>query len=458
MYGSTFASFNQLQSKKMKNSIIATYLFLTALLYPVTEIFAQQQIKEWDLRTCIDYALENNIQIKKQQQSVATSKINFTQSKAARLPDLNAGLGQSFTNQKSTQGASGQEQSFTGNYSLQSQMVLYNGNKLNNTISQQELYVKSSELSVKESENNIELAITTAYLKILYARESVINAENILASSETTSKRAKILYESGYIAESNYAQVQSQYSNDKYSLVLANNSMSTLMLQLKQLLELGMNEDISIKFPDLNESQVLKLIPAKHDVYNTALEVMPEVENGKLNVDIAEMDLMIAKAGLLPSLSLSASAATGYNSLTTTTFPTQLGNNFYQNAGLSLNIPIFNNKQVKSGISKAKIGIETAKLSQAEIQKNLLTEVETAYLDAQSAQQRFQSASEQLKYTLISYSLVEEQFNLGMKNTVELITEKNKYLTAQQEYLQAKYTAILNYKILDFYQNKPIEL
>ena len=442
----------------MKNNSIVLYLFLVVLMFSATEVFSQQQTREWDLRTCITYALENNIQIKKQQQSVAINKVNFVQSKANRLPDLNAGLGQSFTNQKSTQGGSGQEQSFTGNYSLQSQMVLYNGNKLNNTITQQELYVKSSELSVKESENNIELAITTAYLKILYARESVINAENILASSETTSKRAKILYESGYIAESNYAQVQSQYSNDKYSLVLANNSMSTLMLQLKQLLELGMDEDISIKFPDLNESQVLKLIPAKQDVYNTALEVMPEVENGKLNVDIAEMDLMIAKAGLLPSLSLSASAATGYNSLTTTTFPTQLGNNFYQNAGLSLNIPIFNNKQVKSGISKAKIGIETAKLSQAEIQKNLLTEVETAYLDAQSAQQRFQSASEQLKYTLISYSLIEEQFNLGMKNTVELITEKNKYLTAQQEYLQAKYTAILNYKILDFYQNKPIEL
>ena len=442
----------------MKNSIIVTYLFLAAFMFSVTEVSGQQPTKEWDLRTCINYALANNIQIKKQQQTVAINKVNFVQSKADKLPDLNAGLGQSFTNQKSTQGGSGQEQSFTGNYSLQSQMILYNGNKLNNSITQQELYVKSSELSVQESENNIELAITTAYLKILYARESVINAENILASSETTSQRAKILYESGYIAESNYAQVQSQYSNDKYSLVLAKNSMSTLMLQLKQLLELGMDEEISIKFPDLDESQVLKLLPAKQDVYKTALTVMPEVENGKLSTDIAEMDLLLAKAGLLPSIALNASALSGYNSLSATAYPTQLGNNFYQNAGISLNIPIFNNKQVKSNISRAKIGIETAKLSQAEVQKNLLSEVETAYLDAQSAQERFQAASEQLNYTRISYSLMEEQFNLGMKNSVELITEKNKFLSAQQEYLQAKYTAILNYKILDFYQDKPIVL
>jgi len=177
-----------------------------------------------------------------------------------------------------------------------------------------------------------------------------------------------------------------------------------------------------------------------------------------VNVDIAKSGLLIAQAGLLPSLSLNASLATGYNAPNSIAFPTQLGDNFYQNAGISLNIPIFNGKQVKSNISRAQIGIETAKLTQIETEKNLLTDVETAYLDAESAQERFQAASEQLKSTGISYSLIEDQFNLGMKNTVDLITEKNKFLTAQQEYLQAKYTAILNYKILDFYQDKPIEL
>jgi outer membrane protein len=266
------------------------------------------------------------------------------------------------------------------------------------------------------------------------------------------------LLDAGYISESNNAQIQSQYSNDKYSLVQAKNSLNTLVLQLKQLLELGINEDINIKFPDLDDSQVMKLLPSKQDVYNTALKVMPEVENGNENIDIAQKDLLIAKAGLLPSLSLGAGISSGYNSLTSEMYATQLGNKFNQDLGLSLSIPIFNNKQVKSSISRAQIGIETARLNKADIEKTLLTEVETAYLDAGSAQERFQAAVEQLKSTQLSYSLVEDQFNLGMKNTVDLITEKNKFLSAQQEYLQAKYTSILNYKILDFYQNKPIEL
>ena len=443
----------------MKNKRIVYYFLLAGFLLYNTLTFGQQQPKEWDLRSCINYALLNNIQIKEQQQSVETSKVNFEQSKAEKLPNLNASLGQSFTNQtEAVAGSSGQHQSIAGNYSLSSNMMLYNGLKINNTIKQQELNVKSSELGVKESENNIELAITTAYLKILYARESVINAENILASSETQSNRAKILYESGYISESNYAQVQSQYSNDKYSLVQARNSQNTLVLQLKQLLELGINEDLEIKFPELDDSQVLKPLPSKQDVYNTALKVMPEVENGDINIDIAQSELLIAKAGLLPSLSVGASMSSGYNSINSEMYTTQVANKFNQNVGLSLNIPIFNKKEVKSSISRAQIGIETAKLNKADIEKTLLTEVETAWLDAGSAQERFSAAVEQLKATQLSYSLVEDQFNLGMKNTVDLITEKNKFLSAQQEYLQAKYTAILNYKILDFYQDKPIEL
>jgi outer membrane protein len=185
---------------------------------------------------------------------------------------------------------------------------------------------------------------------------------------------------------------------------------------------------------------------------------MPEIENGKLSINTAEFDIKIAKAGYLPSLGLSASTSTGYSNAASNEFATQLGNNFYQNAGLNLSIPIFNNKQVKTSISKARLGLETAQLDYISTQKDLLNRIESAYLDAVSAQSRFLSANEQLTSTKKSYTLIEEQFNLGMKNTVELLTEKTKYLSAQQEYLQAKYTAILNIKILDFYQQKRIEL
>ena len=434
-----------------------TILLAAALAITVSAVSGQSTPQPWDLKTCISYAIANNIQVKKMQLGVKSSQADFEQSKWNLWPSLNAGISQSFSNESNISGT-GTTASLSGGYSVKSDVTLYNGNRLKNTILQQQMLVKSNELSVAESRNAIELAVTTAYLQVIYARESVTIAENTLKSSKAQLDRAKVLFASGYIAGSNLAQVQSQYGNDKYSLVTAQNNLKQQILSLKQLLELDITQTVDIYFPDIDDADVLKVLPAKEQVYNTALTFMPEVANSKLSIDIAGKDIELARAGLLPSLSMSASLGTGNSTASSDGFVTQMGNNFYQNAGLTLSIPIFNSKQVKTSIAKAQIASQTAELSMAETEKNLLKEVESAYLDAVSAQSRFQAAVEQKDYAATTYTLVEDQFNLGMKNTVDLLTAKTTYLQAQQEYLQAKYTAILNTKLLDFYQQKPIEL
>jgi outer membrane protein len=429
------------------------------LLFVAPAVFGQQADKEWTLRNCIDYALQNNIQIKLSEVGVKMNEATYEQYKASRIPSLNAGIGESYTHQKPLQGSSSTEaSSLTGSYNLRSDVILYNGYKIANTIAQQQLNVNLANLGVAVNQDNTELSVTTAYLMVLYAREAVKNAENTLRASEATVNQAKIKYDAGYIAESNYAQIQAQYSTDSYTLVTAQNTLSQQILSLKQLLELNITQDLKLFFPDLSDSAVLLPIPDKVEVYNKALSFMPQIESGKVSIDIAKYDIKIAQAGLYPSLSLNASAATGNSSLSSTMFPTQLSDNFYQNVGLTLSVPIFNGKQVKTAVSKAKLGLETAQLDLAGTQKSLQSNVETAYLNAVSAQSRFRAALEQLSSTNKSYTLVEDQFNLGMKNTVDLLAEKVKNLAAQQEYIQAKYSAILYYKLLDFYQQKKIDL
>jgi outer membrane protein len=441
------------------NTVSKALLSLPALLLSVQLVMAQPTKKEWTLRDCIDYALQNNIQIRKMQVEVKVNQEGYEEAKASRNPSLGAGVSESYTHQKALSGnLDNDKSSFTGNYSLHSDVTLYNGNKITNNILQKEVNVKSAGLGVQESENTIELAVTSAYLQVLYAREALQNAGNTLDASLKQRDRAKTLYEAGYIAESNYAQVEAQYSNDSYTLVTDQNEFNRQMLNLKQLLELDIDWDLNLVFPELKDEDVLQIVPDKQVVYKHALGFMPEIANSQLAIQSADLDIQMAKAGKLPTLALSASTSTGQSSSVSTGFATQLGNNFYQNAGLSLSIPIYSNRQVKTAISRAELGLQTARLSSSQIQKDLLSKVESSYLDAISAQSRFLAAKEQLNSTLKSYSLTEDQFNLGMKNTVDLLTEKNKYLAAQEEYLQAKYTAILNYKVLDFYQQKRIEL
>ncbi|MBK7030125.1 MAG: TolC family protein [Bacteroidales bacterium] len=441
---------------KKKSIFILISLFITLFFQSA---MAQQPAASWTLRACIDYALANNIQIKKLNESVKSIELDLEAAKASLYPSLSASANQSYTHQKAQSGSPDDESnSLTGNYSIRSSVLLYNGNKLKNTIELQALTVQSAGLNQQATQNNIELEISSLYLQVLYAREALVNAENNQISTQSQVDRAKILYDAGSISESTYMQLVAQLSEANYSVVSARTSLERQLLNLKQMLELDINAPFDIAYPEIDDDQVLSLLPEKQQVYISALGFMPEVQNGQLAVGQAQIAVQIAEAGKLPTLAMDASLASGYSSLSGNQFATQLGNNFYQNAGLTLSIPIYSNKQVKTAVSKAKISQKTAELDLSLTRKTVLHSIENAYLDASSAQSRFVAAKDQLKASKISYDLINEQFRLGMKNSVDLLTEKTLYLNAQQEYLQAKYTTVLNQKILDFYRQKRIEL
>ena len=215
---------------------------------------------------------------------------------------------------------------------------------------------------------------------------------------------------------------------------------------------------MNLSLPALSDENVLAPLPTKKDVYIRALSLRPEIEASKLNVEASELGIGIAKSSYLPTISLSAGIGTNHTSGSDFTFGEQVKNGWNNSIGLSVRVPIFNNRQTKSAVQKAKLQYETSMLSLLDEQKTLYKTIEGLWLDANSAQQRYAAANEKLKSTQISYELISEQFNLGMKNTIELLTEKNNLLQAQQEQLQAKYMAILNMQLLKFYQGDQLAI
>ena len=387
---------------------------------------------QWDLQSCIDYALEQNITIRKNRVTAASTQIDVKTAKAALFPSLSFSTSQQVVNrpyQESSSRVSGSEiistnskTSYNGNYGLNASWTLYNGSKRLKTIQQEKLNNQVAELDVATSENSIQESIAQIYIQILYAAESVRVNENTLQVSIAQRDRGQELLNAGSIAKSDFAQLEAQVSTDRYQLVTAQATLQDYKLQLKQLLELDGENEMNIYLPALSDENVLSPLPAKRDVYVSALALRPEIEASKLNVNASELGIDIAKSGL------------------------------------SVSVPIFNNRQTKSAVQKAKLQYETSMLSLLDEQKALYKTIEGLWLDANSAQQRYAAANEKLKSTQISYNLISEQFNLGMKNTVELLTEKNNLLQAQQEQLQAKYMAILNTQLLKFYQGDKLAL
>lgn len=426
------------------------------------ETSATQQSRAWTLQSCIDYALKQNINIRKSRINVQSTQVDVKTAKAALFPSLSFSTSQNLVNrpyQESSSIVSGTEilkssskTSYNGNYGLNAQWTVYNGKKRLNTIEQQKLNNRASELDIVTSENSIQEAITQTYVQILYAAESVKINENTLTVSEAQRERGKALLDAGSIAQSDYAQLEAQVSTDKYQLVTAQATLQDYKLQLKQLLELDNEEEMQVYLPKLDNEDVLIPLPSKTDVYRAALILRPEIESSKLNVEASELGINIAKASYMPTVSLSAGIGTNNTSGSDFTFAEQVKNGWNNSIGLSISVPIFNNRQTKSAVEKARLQQETSTLALQEEQKALFKTIEGFWLDANSAQKRYVAANEKLRSTQTSYNLINEQFNLGMKNTVELLTEKNNLLQAQQEVLQAKYMALMNAQMLNFYR------
>lgn len=419
-------------------------------------LMAQDTPVKWDLGTCLDYALEHNIQVKKSKVALQQSQENTKLAKAQLFPSLSASVTQGFVNYPSSDATT--NNSYSGNYSVSANWKLFDGGQRQYAIKQQQLQDNVQELGIRENENDIEIAITQTYLQILYAYEAVRINENTVEVSDAQRKRAKQLLDAGSIAQSDYAQLESQYSTDKYQLVVAQTNLDNYKLDLKQLLELDITEDMDLVIPALADADVLVPLPDKQTVYNTSLAVMPEIRSSELSIGIAELEKKKAKAAYWPTLSLNAGIGTGHLSGTDYAYGSQLWDRMNESVGLTVSIPIFTNRSNKTAVEQAKLQVITSQLEHLNTQKQLLKTVEGIYLDATSAQNQFLSASENLKAVQTSYELVDQQFALGMKNTLELLTEKNNLLNAQQQVLQSKYMALLSIQLLNFYQGRPMVL
>lgn len=420
------------------------------------EIFAQtpNYPTRWTLDNCIEYAKENNISINSLRLSKNSAQQDLLQAKEAKYPNLNGTISQGLFSLSGNDGlhlTGAQTQSIGAN----SSMTLYHANYIKNNEFSKNLLVQMADLSVQESENNIALSITQAYLNILMNEENLISLENVLKTTQTQLKQGDQLYKAGSLSKLNYLQIQSQVAQDQYNLTSAQNNLRTNIVNLKQILQLPTNYDFQIVKPDsiIVDDQLKPL----QDVQSIAQNQRPEVKYGELNVENSNTSLKMAQASIQPTLSVVGNISTNYSNGSGSYF-NQLGNNFYMPIGLSLGIPLYNNRIYKTQIEKSKIAIEQANLDLQNTKTVLNQQIEQSYINLQNAVSQYDSASKQMNISKQSYDIVNAQMKIGSIDYVQLQQQRLLYIQSIQNYLQAKYTAVLNKQIYEFYAGNPINL
>lgn len=430
--------------------------FFLILLIKTLEIFAQTKNypSSWTLENCIEYAKENNISINSLRLSKNSAEQDLLQAKEAKYPNLNGTVSQGLFALNGSDGLhinGAQSQSIGAN----SSMTLYHAGYIRNNESSKNLLVQMADLSVLEAQNNITLSITQAYLNILMTEENIIALEEILKTTQTQLKQGDQFYKAGNISKLNYLQIQGQVAQDEYNLIAAQNNLRTNIVNLKQILQLPSNYDFQIVKPE--NIAVDENLKSLSEVQNLAQNQRPEVKYGELNIENSNTNLKMTQASILPTLNLTGNISTNYNYNNGNYF-SQLGNNFYLPIGLSLGIPIYNNRTYKTAIEKSKIEIEQANLNLLNTKTILNQQVEQAYINLQNSLSQYESASKQMNLNKQSYDIVNAQMKIGSIDYVQLQQQRLAYIQSIQNYLQVKYSAVLNKQIYEFYAGNPINI
>lgn len=443
-----------MKERLLKLSVVSLYL---------TFIPMNSMAKQWSLKDCITYALQNNISIQQTRLQKQSAIEDIKQAQAQLLPSLSLGTSQNVSYnpwpEKGSYMVAGSKVQtsvdkvyYNGSYSLSSNWTVWNGNQNRNQVKLNKLTARQAALDSAQTANNILEQIAQYYVQILYSQEAVKVARQTFETSKKNEERGQEFLQQKLMSKADVAQLTAQRAQDEYSIVQAESNLRNYKRQLKQLLQITNEEVFDIVVPMTTDEMALEAIPSMPTVYEAALGGRPEIANAALGIESSDLSIKMAKALKLPTVSLNAGLSTNTTSMNDNGWSTQLKNNFNVGAGVSVSIPLFDQRLAKTNINKAIIQKERYQLDLKDKQTALYSTIENYWLQAVNNQNMFKSAKISTESAQSSYELLSEQFRLGLKNIVELMTGKDNLLRAQQNELQAKYLAILNIDMLKFYQ------
>ena len=422
----------------------------------------------WNLEQCIEHALQNNIQIQKNRISEEKGDVTLWKNQGALFPSLSFSTTQSMGYRPFETGTNivqnGQvtntsnKVTYQGSYGLNARWTIWDGGKNLKNVEYQKLQNDAAKLTTEQSELTIQEQIAQLYVQIMYTKEAVNVNEKLLKTAQSQYDRGVEMMQQGQMAKADVVQLEAQLSSAKYDVTNSQTQLLNYKRQLKALLELDLNTTFDVSGQIPTDQQVMDMIPSAQEAYAQALNTRPEIKSALLAIEAAGMQLDIARRGYYPTLSLSASLGDSHYSASKNNVGKQMKDNLNLSAGITVSVPIFDNRQNRANVKTAILEQTNTKLDLQDKKNTLSSTIEQYWINAVSNQQNFIAAKDRVKSQEASYELLNEQFQNGLKNTVEVLQGRDNLISAEQDLLQSKYTTLLNIQLLKFYSGEKIDL
>lgn len=415
----------------------------------------------WTLRECIRYALEHNITVQQRQISVQQSEIDLNTSQNSRLPSVGSSVSQNFSFGRGLTADNTYENTNTTStgFSLGVDVPVFQGFNIKNNILMNKLNLEAATRDLEKAKDDIRVAVAQAYVQILYNMEILDVAEARIEIDSLQVERLELMLQNGKTSAAEVAQQKASLAQSKYQKIQASNNLNISLLDLSQLLELPSPEGFSIVRPSPSAMEP-RLLDSADDIYQSAVAVKPAILAEQTRLDVASTRINMAKNSILPTISLSGGLGTNYYTASkypSSSFSSQIKNNFSQYVGLSLSLPIFSRFQNRNSIRTANLNYRTQELQLENTKKSLYKEIQQAYYNALASQEKYFSSSQVLESSRQAFELVSAKYENGKANITEFNESKNNYTKALSDFVQAQYENLFQTRILDFYKGMEID-
>ncbi len=440
----------------MKTLIISALLSLGA-----TTSFAQ---KQWTLPECINYAIEHNINLKQRENSRRQNELSLNTAKNSRLPDLNANVNENLGFGRSI----GMDNTYSKNntsstsFQINTSLPILTGNRIENTIKLNQLNLEASTADLEKARNDIRTQIAQQYIQIVYDREMLAVAKRQISIDSMQVYRLQEMERNGKATLTEVLQQQSTMAQSQLTATQAENTYRLDLLALSQLLELPTPEGFSIVIPSLPSTSGTIAGFSPDAIFQEALATKPEIQAEQLRLKATDANILIAKSAKYPTLSLNAGLSTNYyktlnGNFKQDSFGSQLKNNFSQNIGLSLNVPIFNRYSTRNNIRSASIDRENQQLALDNVKKSLYKEIQQVYYNAIAAEAKYTKSLQAEETSKAAFDLTQAKYENGKATITEFNESKNNLMKAESDLVQARYELIYQKALVDFYRGKELK-
>ncbi|MDX2195272.1 MAG: TolC family protein [Cytophagales bacterium] len=438
-------------------------IFVLFITFPLVTIHAQPTY--YTLKQCIETAEKNNLSIKSSELNAKITEKSIELAKANRLPSVSANASQSFNVGRSLNYIDytyTTEFNRSNNLGINASLVLFNGNNLNHTISQQKLNNAAATYDMEKTKNDIRMSVASAYLQLRMNKEQYKSVQVQIQNTRTQIERAEKMWQSGTATEATVAQIKAQLANEELSLITVENQINTAKLQLTQLMIVPYTTDFEVDTTNIS-SQVPIDTADTQQIFEKAGQNMPQILSADLRLHATTYAIKSSKSGFYPRLSLNSGISTLYSSLTKlpgtsveVPFFAQLENFASSYFTLNLSIPIYNVNQTRINVSRSTINRDIALNNKAIAKNQLRQDIENAFNNYRAADKKLNASSIQVASRKLSYDFAERRYTAGTMSNFEFINEKNNLLRAELDKIQAEYEKTFRKKMLDFYYGKPL--